>query len=357
MVAVALVAVACGSDATTDDEQDRPAVSAEVAPSDETSAANDATTATSADDIATVGESSIVIEDVSGPVELPITSDGVHALDEWTAVGLLLLGITPSVDGFFEDNVVEELFAAEGLDVGPPGVNLETIAARRPSLLLGIGEPVLIQAESDLEDIAPTAITEYTASWDDQIELLGSITGRGDEAAAVVETIDSRITDLRARLEQEGFAGQEVAVLQVFGSAIFALGPLTPAGTILDRLGFGRTEAQSGDGAFGFITLSEETLPEETDVDVVLGMRSLAFGGDDETIFDNPVVDTDGKIAATVIGDYWFANHALAYWLILDDIEALLLGDGTPSTGTIEEIDAAWQSLRSAVAEVQADGG
>lgn len=68
------------------------------------------------------------------------------------------------------------------------------------------------------------------------------------------------------------------------------------------------------------------------------------------TIFDNPVVDPGDATTAVVMGDHWIANHALAYWQILDDIEALLLGDGSPSTGTPEEVIAAWQQLRAAVA-------
>ncbi|MEM1335710.1 MAG: hypothetical protein AAGG08_19870, partial [Actinomycetota bacterium] len=124
-----------------------------------------------------------------------------------------------------------------------------------------------------------------------------------------------------------------------------AWGPTTLPGEIVADLGFTRSETQSADGTFGFILVSEEALVDEVAADVVIGVPENVNAPD--TIFDSPVVQM-GETVHGVASEMWIANHAFTAWLVLRDVEALVLGDGELVSN--DDLVDAWATFRSELA-------
>lgn len=156
--------------------------------------------------------------------------------------------------------------------------------------------------------------------------------------------MNERIVELRAALAEAGFEGATASLIQELGEYL-AYGPTTLAGQLLAELGFVRSELQSEAGDFGFITVAEELLPAETDADVVIAIAG-GNGTDAASIFDSPAVDVGDTPSATVMAA-WTGNHALAAWMILDDIEAIALGDGNVTN--VDNVVDVWADLVAAI--------
>lgn len=169
-------------------------------------------------------------------------------------------------------------------------------------------------------------------------------TGRTERAAAVTDVIDRRVAELRAEVEAAGLTGATASVIQFQAGTYYAHDPSTLIGTLLDDLGFARSEVQAGEGGFGYIPLSEEVLGGETEADVVFGI--IDTFGTGRSVFDSPAVNV-GDTPHSVVSDMWIANHAFAAWVMLDDIEAVLFGDGQATT--IDEMVTSWEAFKAAV--------
>ncbi|MEM9134329.1 MAG: ABC transporter substrate-binding protein [Actinomycetota bacterium] len=344
-VATAVLLAACGGDATGDDA-DRAADDVETPaaePSADTASAEEGEGADQpaggADDGGT-----ITVQDATGEVTIPVTDEGVYVLDEIAALTMLILDVEPiGVERFAEAGSVTPIFDAEGVDAIPAG-SLEPIAAARPDLILGISHPRSTGVRDQHAAIAPVVYPDFTGTWLDQMDLFAVATGRMERATRVAEVIDERVAELRGRVDEAGLTGSTASVVQFQAGGYYAHDPSTLIGTLLDELGFVRSELQSGDGGFGYIPLSEETLGAETDADVVFGI--IDTEGTGLSVFDSPTVDVSDT-PHTVVTDMWIANHAFAAWLMLDDIEAVLFGDG--SAATVDEILASWEAFKAAV--------
>ncbi|MEM9042306.1 MAG: ABC transporter substrate-binding protein [Actinomycetota bacterium] len=276
----------------------------------------------------------ITITDVTGEKEVPVTDQGIYALDELMGTMLLTLGVEPATTAaFFQDPLLAPVLLSEQTDLVEFG-SVESIASTRPGLVLGIGHPNFIEIVDELSGVAPTVLPDFTSSWRDQTRLIAQVVDREAEAEAVIGAVDGRIAGLSAEIDDAGLTGQRVAVVQQFGPEWFAYGPTTISGSVVADVGFTRSVAQSGSENFGFLPLAEELVPDETDVPFVFGIATTAGAGT-SPIVDNPLVGGADSVVVDV-SEAWFNNSALGAWIVLDDLEAIVFG-----RGEITEIDGA----------------
>ncbi|MEM9035913.1 MAG: ABC transporter substrate-binding protein [Actinomycetota bacterium] len=305
------------------------------------------TTQAAEDDAAAEPESettaTFTFVDATGEVTLPVTDQRVVALDEVAAVSLLVLGVEPEASSLFVDGSSRPLIEAAGVET-TVRASLEWLADRDPDLLLGMGHPQNTTLRDEHLQIAPVAYPDFSAPWGDQMLAFAGATGRSADAERVVAVIDERITRLRAQLESAGVLGAEASILQSAGGQFWAWGPTTLPGELLDQLGFARSEIQSSDGAFGFILLSEEQLADEAQADVVFGVPENAAA--EESVFDSPLVDV-AQTPSGLVSEMWIANHAFAAWVVLEDIEAVVLDGGRPIAD--DELVDAWDAFLAEV--------
>lgn len=371
VAAVALVAAACGDDDATDTtaaatteaptESTEPAVGDTVATNPpettdeaDTTASTDDTADTSADDGGDAGDAAsatIVITDVVGEQEVPVTDQGIYALDELMGTLLLTLGVEPvTTAAFFQDPLLAPVLLSDRTELVEFG-SVESIAATDPDLILGVGHPNFIEIIDSLQGVAPTVLPDFNSSWQDQTMLISEVVGREAEAEALVATLEGRIADLAAEIEQAGLTGTEVSIVQNFGPDWFSYGPSIASSAVLAELGFTRSEAQSSDDNFGFPQLSEEIIPDETSSPFVFGVATTSPDGTViGTVTDNPIVGGPDSVV-TDVSEAWFNNSVLGIWIVLDDIEAVVFG-----RGEVTQNDGAGAAFADLIAATEANG-
>ncbi|MEM9516907.1 MAG: ABC transporter substrate-binding protein [Actinomycetota bacterium] len=371
VAAVALVAAACGDDDATDTtaaatteaptESTEPAVGDTVATNPpettdeaDTTASTDDTADTSADDGGDAGDAAsatIVITDVVGEQEVPVTDQGIYALDELMGTLLLTLGVEPvTTAAFFQDPLLAPVLLSDRTELVEFGA-VESIAATDPDLILGVGHPNFIEIIDSLQGVAPTVLPDFNSSWQDQTMLISEVVGREAEAEALVATLEGRIADLAAEIEQAGLTGTEVSIVQNFGPDWFSYGPSIASSAVLAELGFTRSEAQSSDDNFGFPQLSEEIIPDETSSPFVFGVATTSPDGTViGTVTDNPIVGGPDSVV-TDVSEAWFNNSVLGIWIVLDDIEAVVFG-----RGEVTQNDGAGAAFADLIAATEANG-
>lgn len=259
---------------------------------------------------------------------------------------LITLDVVPAtIATFFEDPLLAPILEPR-TDLVEFGT-IESVAATRPSIILGVAHPNHMEVVEDYAGIAPTVLPDFTSTWQDQTRLIAQVVGREDRADAVIGAVEARIEALAAELEAEGLAGERATIIQDFGGSYFAYGPTTISGAMLEGLGFTRSEAQSGSENFGFIPLAQELVPDETAVPFVFGVQTTSPDGAGRTasLRDDPLVDAEGRTVVDV-GEAWFNNTALGAWIVLDDVEAAIFGRGE-ITG-LDGAAAAFDSLLAA---------
>ncbi|MEO1061615.1 MAG: ABC transporter substrate-binding protein [Actinomycetota bacterium] len=347
IAALSLLLAACGdgddSDSAAAETSTGSASASAPAPETTETAETDST-----DNSTSEGGETVSVTDVVGDKEVPVTESGIYALDELMGILLLTLGVEPDTTAaFFEDPLLAPVLEARSELVTAGSV--ESVAATQPELILGIGHPNSIEIHDDYAGIAPVVLPDFTASWQDQTRQIAQVVGRVDEGEAAIAVVEARVAQLAAEVEAAGLAGQQISIMQNFEGSYFAYGPTTISGSIAADLGFVRSEAQSSADNFGFIPISAELVPAETDVPIVVGVLALSADGL-VSLFEDDLVSTDDKLAADV-GDAWFNNTALGAWIVLDDLEAMLF-----DRGEIADVDAASGRFDELLAAIDAAG-
>ncbi|MEO1057561.1 MAG: ABC transporter substrate-binding protein [Actinomycetota bacterium] len=364
-----LVAAACGDDddaadttaaasveaatETTDPDVDETVAIPEPEPTDavgttEGTDNTDVSTDDNADEADDGAPATIVVTDVVGEREVPVTDQKIYALDELMGTLLLTLGVEPvTTAAFFQDPLLAPVLLSQRTELVEYG-SVESIAATDPDLILGIGHPNFIEIVDSLQGVAPTVLPDFNSSWQDQTMLVSEVVDREAEAEALVATVESRIADLAAEIDQAGLTGTEVSIVQNFGPDWFSYGPSIASSAVLAELGFTRSEAQSSDDNFGFPQLSEEVIPDETSSPFVFGVATTSPDGTViGTVTDNPIVGGPDSVV-TDVSEAWFNNSVLGIWIVLDDIEAVVFdrGEVTQNDGA----EAAFANLIAATA-------
>lgn len=268
----------------------------------------------------------VTVRDVSGEVTVPVTDTGIYAMDEWSALQLLSVGVkVDAAVSFFTDPTAIAVLKAEGVEVlEQPSV--EAVLGRRPSLVVGIGHPNHIEQRPTIEPVVPMVLPDYTISWEEQLTTLARVVGREDRAAAVIARMQQRLDDLRADVTGAGLTGRTVSIMEAYpDGTFFAFGPTSPPGQLVESLGLARPPTQTGPGDFGFIAISPERLPEQRG-DYLVALKGAFTEG--VSVLDQPLAPTDGARVAEVDAGAWNANTPLGAWWVLGDLRAVLLDEG-----------------------------
>jgi iron complex transport system substrate-binding protein len=342
-VVIASVIVLAGSCGTASD----PAASteAEVAiastpvptTSDDPSASSDAAPSSN-----TASASEVTVTDMSGELTVPVTTEGIYALDEYVAIALLTLGITPAnVNDFFNDQAALGILSSLAIEASPGDVSDEAMLATNPAMFVGIGHPAQDERRAVLAARAPVVLPDFTAPWEDQLRVFAAITGTEAKAEQLIADVAGRTDALRTGLDAAGMSGALVSMLYAFpDGTFFALGNTALGGRIVAELGFTRPPIQDAEGDFGFIPISAEILGNQTG-DVIIALGGANTGN--QTVFDSDLFDPGSATTATVDGGPWSQNTVLSALWILHDLEAILLGDGDVLTA--EDSTPLWAGL------------
>ncbi len=277
-------------------------------------------------------------DDGAEPVEDSPATANVLALDEIAGLAVLSVGVQPAqVDATFSYTVAGAIFESEGITIepaNPAGVNLEAVAAFRPSAIIGVSIPTTAEAEADLDAVAPTTVLDFSASWQDQLAAVASALGTEDQAAALQTGIEADIDTLRTDLADAGVAGRSVSVI-ADSDGFFALSRTGLVGSLLSDLGLTRPAPQDvdTDPTNPFVPFSEEQLPTH-DAEVIILFTGSAYPT--ENLESSPLwtgleaVQADGVIE--VSAELWFSSSAFGVDWIVKDLRAGLLSDGTVAT-------------------------
>lgn len=289
----------------------------------------------SGDEVAVGGEE-VTLAGAYGEVSVPVTEDGILALDPTAATELLAIGVTPahsarySYEGDAAYEARHRLLRERGVELVEPD-NLELIAQARPALIVGTQSPSSDELIGDLTKIAPVLITGAAAPWEEGLALLGRATGHREQADALVRRIDSEIAATRSDVDAAGLSGKTVSMMSACGAAMFCVySGDRAAGTVLADLGFTRprSHGQSATGIeYGFTSISEERLGDLVAPIVFVLSGSVQYGAPSPVT--NPLFDVRDSTYGEVDFAAWYGDSALDVPWLLHDIRAVLLGDGT----------------------------
>ncbi|MER6915028.1 ABC transporter substrate-binding protein [Streptomyces sp. NPDC000594] len=282
------------------------------------------------------GTDRVTLTGAYGRTTVPVTDEKIWALDPRTATELLGIGVTPTHSGTYThrgDAAMEarrRLLADEGVELVDPD-KVELVLKARPSLIVGERSLSSDKLIKKLRRIAPVLITPASAPWHENLRLLGRATGRSDRAETVIDHLDQAITTTKGDLEKAGRTGKTVSLMSACGDGTFcAYGSGRTAGPVLTGLGFKRParHGQNRTGlTYGYTSVSEEKLGDLVAPIVFVLSGSVQYGAPDP--LDNPLFEVGDATVGAVDFAAWYGSGSFDVPWILNDVRAVLLGDGT----------------------------
>ncbi|GAB4130205.1 MAG: ABC transporter substrate-binding protein [Roseiflexaceae bacterium] len=280
----------------------------------------------------------------------PTPAAAVVALDEFAGLSVLSLGIKPvSVFLTFGYGSAKAVFEAAGVATtaaAPDGVNLEAVAALKPSAIIGVSIPTTAAAESTLNSIAPTTVIAYTAPWQEQLQVTGAALGRSAEAAALSTRLADLTTALKNDLASAGAADQTISVIGAIESDIFALSRSGSVGSLLEQVGLKRPAAQDvvTEPTNPFIPISAERINDH-DADRIILLSGGAYQSDSLTgsALWPALTAVKEEQVIMVVAELWFSSNAFGIDWIIRDLRAALLSDG--SVASESDVVSRWQAF------------
>lgn len=289
-----------------------------------------------------------------GEVTVPADPGRIVALDEYAAMTLLSIGVTPAVVyRSLSSDVGAAVFASLGIEVidAPTMIldpNFEEMAAQHPDLLVMIDTGTLTDTFGSYQQVAPTLVLPYEQPWRDGLALAGQAFGAEDAADRVTGRLEARLAEAAADVPD----GSTVSIIGSFGGELIALAPVNPISLLLDEVGIGRPAAEADadaptGGSTSAIPFSAETLSEhDADWVAVLGESYYDAGAVTSlpTLSALSAAGTDHL--AVVNGEMWTGSFPFAVWWVLDDLDGLIASDRPPATAA--DTSARWQEFLAA---------
>ncbi|MGF0312809.1 iron-siderophore ABC transporter substrate-binding protein [Rhodococcus sp. IEGM1428] len=261
-----------------------------------------------------------VVTDMFGDVEVPANPQRVVALGWSDAETALALGVQPvgasdwlGVGGNGLGPWVDESYDTDPTIVGTFDVDMESVAALAPDLILWTRSTNDKAVYDQLSDIAPTVAAPpgtdvaYGTTWDGQTDIVAQALGKVDEGKKLVDDTKALFDDTVSANPE--FANKTVAVGTLYSGQIGAYVRGDTRVDFLESLGLTNTPAVQDlaePGAFS-IELSEENVAA-LDADLTV---MFPIGTGPEVITDNPSIQglpsaRDGRLV--VLGDQNLSN-------------------------------------------------
>ncbi|WP_332687048.1 ABC transporter substrate-binding protein [Devosia sp.] len=192
-----------------------------------------------------------------GVTDVPEAPLRIVALTNEAAEDLVALGIVPvgaarsaNSDPWY-DYLSTDLASAvvTGEELAP---DLEAIAVLQPDLILG-NKRRHEKIYDQLSAIAPTVFAEsIQGTWKANLTLYAEAAGKPAEGAALLAGYQVRLEQIRAELGDR--VNEDISVVRFLAGQSYAYFPASFSGSVLADIGFGRPEAQNGEGLAELIT-------------------------------------------------------------------------------------------------------
>jgi ABC-type Fe3+-hydroxamate transport system substrate-binding protein len=281
----------------------------------------------------TVGEFPRTVEHDGGSTTLDAPPERVVSIEGTTSLDMLLLmGVTPAAAGAdyqdpfriapWQAALTNGDREAPGFDLiaKRPEVNIEQIAGSRPDLIIsqsGWIEDILAPVEAIGAPIVVFDWTDDKVDWRDNVRIVGEAMGRDGCVDEIISTVEDKIAETRAAIENAGGTDDSFTVVTVGDGYIAYHGASDPVGkAIQDDLGLTLEPADGSQTEFG-VELAES---------VLLGERILAFDfGEnfpfDQSFLEEPTVrDVADRfvLMGETVSNAGYYPSALGYYMWLD---------------------------------------
>lgn len=213
-----------------------------------------------------------IVRDATGDVCVPKAPKRIVTIDWAYSEDLLALGLQPvgmaDIKGFVQYVKTPVPVAASVKELGQrDAVSLEALAALKPDLII---DAQGVNKREQFSKIAPTLMfnpypkSGITAYQDMRrtFALIGKVTGRSEQARAVLAALDADAARARQTLAASGRSGQTFVLSQgyTYNTPTMRLfGPRSMGSQILEQIGL-RNAYRSSVPEYGFDTLSLEGL-------------------------------------------------------------------------------------------------
>lgn len=265
-------------------------------------------------------EDSTVVTDMFGEVEVPANPQRVVALGWSDAETALALGVQPvgasdwlAVGGNGLGPWVSETYDTDPTILGTYEVNMESVAALAPDLILWTRSTNDKTVYDQLSDIAPTVAAPegtdiaYGTTWAGQTELVAEALGKVDEGKQLVAETEALFAETVTANPQ--LANKEVAVGTLYSGQIGAYVRGDTRVDFLEALGMTNSpsiQALAEPGKFSVELSQENVAALDADLTVM-----FPIGSGPEVITDNPSIQAlpsarDGRLV--VLGDQSLSN-------------------------------------------------
>lgn len=293
------------------------------------------------------------VQDAYGTVTVPVAPKRIVALDEYAAVELLALGVTPvTVYGTLDSKVSAAVLEAAGVPVKADTAFLnapdyEALAADRPDVLVLSDAGPLPAKRAKLGEVAPVVGLSFADGWKKALTQAGDAFGASERAAGIERALSAQLDTTKAAIP----AGSTLSIVYGYSGALYIPETTTVMSTLAAEVGLGRPAAETADtttSAEGQITFSPETLAEHqaTATAVLAGGYYTADLVRQQPLF--PALEqAEPRGVHDVDGDTWYANNVFAVSWILDDLTAVYSGSG--NVGAVSDASARWSAFLAAV--------
>lgn len=364
-IASALVLSLClfgaGCAGSSSDADDASSSEAAQASASENAAASSEASLDSADADASTEEASAeggavethTVQTDLGAVEIPVDPQRILALDEYAAMNMLVLGVTPAeVVGAYGSHVSQELLTGNGVAISETAdemlVNFELIAALAPDVIVMTAESAFLGHYDQLSEIAPTVTLLYSAPWREVITKTGETFMREEEAVQAIAAVEAQLAEVAAKVE-----ASDVETLSILGETYgitFGVSSTAALSGVIEELGLGRPadqlDAEPMAGFESVAPISTELL-EGHDADLIAVLSGDYY--DENVLLEAPTFKDlpavkDGR-SVVVDGDMWFGTHPFAVYWIAEDIANLVEGNGQDGVGVLEDTQERWAAF------------